>query len=177
MRLTVDRGLNVVAVVACAAALATVVQSTRRVHGQVSEKVTHAEAPVSTAYARGDRLLSIGGVEFGKSTRTLLLYVTTSCQYCIDSVPFYQDLAIDRDYLAGRLKLMIVGSEPIDHLNAFAARYRLRPDQILVSRDESRVRVAPTLVLVDERGTIEDVWSGEQSAARRAAIRQQLRRK
>lgn len=130
----------------------------------------------SAAYTVGERIQPLQGVEFATSSNTLVAFVGSNCQFCIDSAPLYRAVAEERDRRRGALQFVVASREPVERLQAFAARYHVRADRLIsVVTDHVKIRMTPTLVLLDRSGIVQGVWTGEQPGARGEAILQRLR--
>jgi hypothetical protein len=144
-------------------------------HPTVNDAAGDVGSVRSAEYRVGERLGLLEGIDFAKSNRTLLAFVASNCQFCIDSVPLYRAVEADRDRTRNGLLFVIAGREPLERLRAFATQYRLRPDRIVTLLNAAvGIRMTPTLVLVDRAGIVEQVWLGEQTGARGEAVLQHL---
>jgi len=75
-----ERGINVSLIIACGAFVAIAWQ-------RVSSKARVAGVNGTTAtstYVHGDRLPTLSGVEFSKARQSLVIFVSRTCQYCLD---------------------------------------------------------------------------------------------
>ena len=101
----------------------TVTSAHRPADYQSHIRASVASAVGSTEYKVGERIRSLEGIDFAKSTRTLVAFVETNCQFCVDSTPLYRAVADVRDRVPNRLQFIAAGVEPIERLRAFVARY------------------------------------------------------
>jgi thiol-disulfide isomerase/thioredoxin len=115
----------------------------------------------------GNRL-SIGGVEWSKYQTTAVLYLSTYCGYCKESIPFYRVLINSKKDNVGVIAVFIedqkVGKE-------YLKSNDLLVDQI-VTDSLSRIGIAgtPAIVLVDSNGTITDLWYGKLPAEKEREV-------
>ncbi len=137
---------------------------------------TYAATSVNeSAYAVGERVPPLNGVDFATSDRVLIAFIASNCQFCINSAPLYRAVGKERDREGSALQFVIAGREPIERLQAFAVRYHVRADRLVsVVTNHVKIRMTPTLVLLDRSGIVQAVWTGEQPGARGEAILQRL---
>ena len=113
-------------------------------------------------YSIGDRL-HIGDVDFGRARQTVVVFVTTNCQYCIDSIPPIRALIDASSHQHGDFRVVLVGLEPIEPFRRFLSSYRLTPDEIVsAAPTEAGVRTTPTIVVTDTNGVATRILIGQQ---------------
>lgn len=129
-----------------------------------------AQVTVPVAASGVDRLsagqtLTVPGVDFSLSARTLLVVVRSDCRFCSASEPFYGELLKRQQGRSAALRLFLVapaddpGFDTYMTTTGFAEEHRLQiPDALGVSG-------TPTLLLVNRDGQIENVWLGRLSPA------------
>jgi hypothetical protein len=114
-----------------------------------------ALAERSPGYAVGDRL-DIPGVDNG-SDGTLVLWLDSACQPCVDSMTFYRRLRGS----VGSVQVFALARETDRSLRIFLATHGLAVDSVLSLGDTPTKFVGtPTVVLVDSTGTIRRLWLG-----------------
>jgi thioredoxin-related protein len=124
-------------------------------------RVTHAlgikpKRPAA-AYRAGDRV-DVPADWYRSSPRTLVLFARASCGACEKARPFLKDLT---ERLSGKSAIVVAGGvETKDEDAAFARSLGVTDSSIKTTPSGLRVRVTPTLVLVDDRGTILESWEG-----------------
>ena len=105
--------------------------------------------------------LSLPGVDWGRSRQTLLLVLSTTCRFCTESAPFYQRLAREK---AGRTDVRLLASLPqtADESRKYLGEHGIAVDQVTQSAPSTAyARATPTLILVDQSGTVIDSWVGK----------------
>lgn len=113
----------------------------------------------NAGYQKGERLPSLAGVHYADASRTVLLFISTKCRYCLDSMPFYAKLAGMRS--SKHFQLLIVGTEPESALAGLADAYRLAPNRVLSVTPGTFLAVGtPTLLVADRSGRIVGIWVG-----------------
>jgi hypothetical protein len=165
-----DRLVNIGILLACALVIASAAQRFAP-SGEQS-----ATASVK-ALSQGDTMPRLSGVDLRRTQKTLFLYVSSTCQYCVNSMGFYRDLLKDPSYTQRGFQFVVIGPEPPDVLKLFAAQHKLVPDQV-ISAPVGTLGIAstPTLVLVNRSSVVERRWIGELSQAGRASVIGALRK-
>jgi len=102
---------------------------------------------------------SLPGVDWGKNGRTLVLAISTRCHFCTDSAPFFKRIDKERPK---DLKLVAVLPQPIEESRKYLDGEGVLVDEVRQAPPESiGVVGTPTLLLVDARGKVSDVWRGK----------------
>lgn len=127
------------------------------------------EAPEAVRVKPGTKL-SLSGLDWGKSDKTLLLVLSTNCKYCTESAPFYRRLAGQR---AGRRDVRLIAVLP---QGAGEAQQYLRDHDIPVDEVTQAApgafyaRATPTLIVVDRTGSVVESWVGRLPAEEEAEV-------
>jgi hypothetical protein len=167
-----DRLANLAIVLAC---VTVVLLGIARVRSQDTAPRTPARAPA--AYARGDRLSPLLGVDFAKPSKTIVIHVRSTCQSCAAGMDFYRALSHEHGRAAGTLQLVVAGTEPLDVLTRFVQEQRLDVDHVVSMRPpDPRIGLMPTLILADRQGIVERTWVGELVPPAHATVIAALRR-
>lgn len=116
---------------------------------------TPSPLPIHT-FAIGDHAPQIRPRVYTGATRTLLLYVRSSCGYCTDSMPFYQSLSRQRRP-GQNIRLVAIGRESEDVTRDYLDRHHVVVDEVVAA---GTIVATPTLVLVDSSGVVQHVWVG-----------------
>jgi hypothetical protein len=134
-----------------------------------TKQVTAATSLVGTKIA-------VPGGDWGKSgTNNVVLAISEKCPYCVASLPFYRKLAAEEH--AGRLKLLltVVVAGPAAETRAWLAREGVAPDQVLdMPLVTIGVHRTPTLLVVDNEGTVTKSYSGKLDGSREVEVLQYL---
>ena len=102
---------------------------------------------------------SLPGVDWGKNGRTLVLAISTQCHFCTDSAPFFKRIDKERPK---DLKLVAVLPQPVEESRKYLDGVGVLVDEVRQATPESiGVVGTPTLLLVDARGKVSDVWRGK----------------
>jgi hypothetical protein len=98
------------------------------------------------------------GVSWTNNHRTLVLALSTTCHFCKDSIPFYRKL----NTVPTDVKMVAVLPQPVAEARKYLVTAGVRVDDVKqVSLGTLGVRGTPTLLLVNDRGTVTDVWTGK----------------
>jgi hypothetical protein len=134
-----------------------------------------AEAREDTAragYAVGDELPQTF-VNPGK--RTVLLFVSSTCQYCSASMPFYGRL-LDEQRQRDHFDVIAVGFEPEEQLRGYFDNHRVAIRGIRrATPGELKFRSTPTLLVTNASGIVEGAWVGRLAPEREQAVLKVLR--
>ena len=103
--------------------------------------------------------ISVQGVDWSKSNRTILLVLSTKCHFCTDSAPFYQRIQQEKP---NDLRLIAVLPQPIEDSRAYLTRLGISVSDV-VQAPLSIVGVSgtPTVMLVDAQGQVNQSWVGK----------------
>jgi hypothetical protein len=118
----------------------------------------------------GDHVV-LPGYSWTTSKFTLLLGLHVDCVHCEADMPFYRRLfSLER---TGGTKVHIIAAypDPRDQVTEDILRYLGKvPFWPSVSSDALRIRATPTLLMIDQTGTVRHVWVGELSEAQEEVI-------
>lgn len=102
---------------------------------------------------------------------SLVLALSTNCQYCTDSMPFYRTLAALDVVSDGRIQLAAVSLQPEEQMRAYLESHQIAVRPVVLFRDSGlAIRGTPTVVLVDRSGTVVNSWAGQLQPAEEAAL-------
>lgn len=117
--------------------------------------------------------ISLAGIYWSQSNRTLLLALSTTCHFCSESVPFYQEL--ERQRTKG-VRLVAVLPQPVNAAKNYLDKLGVRVDCVVqASLGSVGVSGTPTLLLIDHDGAVTDSWVGKLSDSEAERIVTQLR--
>ena len=121
-----------------------------------------AAAPV---YQIGETLNEIPQFSSLKSRKTLLVVLSPACEACTHSMPLYRKLQDKKRLQDLDLAIVAVGRRPLEELTAYVSEHEFTPDLILTLGDDAlfKVRVTPTLILLDGEQVVAGFWEGRLS--------------
>ena len=175
-RLRLTRFLNTAANCALViAAIAVTISSALDIHSRLSQGKPRLAPRPAAALKSGTRAPTVAGLNYAESDRTLVLFLSTHCNYCTKSVPFYRDLssrvAGKKQSTFGTRRLVAVFAQSNEDVAAFKKRTNLDIEAVTnVSVEEAVVPGTPTVVLVSRDGVILQSWVGSASKETESAI-------
>jgi thioredoxin-related protein len=114
--------------------------------------------------------LSFPDVAWEKSRKTLLLVLSTTCKYCNESAPFYQQLAT-RKGSRDDIRIVAVLPQKPDEARKYLGDHGITVDQIRQSAPGAvYVKGTPTLIMVDSTGSIIESWMGKLPPEKEAEV-------
>lgn len=103
---------------------------------------------------------------------TLLLVLSTTCHFCTESMPFYQQLAKER----GEIRMVAALPQPIASGTEYLKRYGVSVDEVKQSQlDALNVTGTPTLLLIDKAGVVKESWFGKLAPSQESEVLNNLR--
>lgn len=132
----------------------------------VPTDVGHAEV----AQVKPGTRLSLPGLDWGKSDKTLLLVLSADCRYCTESAPFYRRLAEQR---GGRqdVRLIAVLPQGVGTARQYLGGLGVAVDEIAQATPAAlNARATPTLIVVDRTGSVVQSWVGMLPAEKEAEV-------
>jgi hypothetical protein len=125
----------------------------------------------------GDKLPQVTGYNWQSSPHSLLLVLKKGCHFCEESMPFYR--ALHELEKSDRLDAKMVAIFP-DRTEDVAEILRTQnlPIPGIPETNISSLKVSgtPTLILVDQNGTVEKAWVGKQGYSGENSILTALRK-
>lgn len=136
------------------------------VTGVAVQRLTMASSgPTASRVApipEGTRLRIHDDLRPGTARASLVLALSTSCQFCTESMGFYRRLAeldVVRD---GRLRLSVVSAQAPDKMREYLASHRLAISPVVLLRESGvSVQGTPMLVLLHGDGVVSKSWVGQ----------------
>lgn len=123
------------------------------------------------AIKRGDAV-AVSGVDWQKNGKTLLLALSTACHFCTESGPFYQRIVRER----GDTRLVALLPQAEEEGQAYLRSLGVGIDEVRhVGFRDMGLTGTPTLLLVDEKGVVSDVWVGALPPNKEAEVMSRLR--
>jgi hypothetical protein len=102
---------------------------------------------------------SLPGLDWGKNGRTLILAISTRCHFCTDSAPFFKRIEKERPR---DVELVAVLPQPVNEARKYLDGEGVHVEEVRQASLQSiGVAGTPTLLLVDARGKVSDVWRGK----------------
>lgn len=148
MRITLERVTNVVVIASCLFVVGSIVY--RRGNS----------AKLPTPYAAGSRIQDAPALGFKNAERTLILVTSSSCHFCVASLPFYRRLAAAARQGGTRIVAVTPELPPVNR--AFLESNNVPIDASLsIPQSGIVVLQTPLLILVRRDGSVISSWVGE----------------
>lgn len=107
------------------------------------------------------RTISLSGVDFSHSKKTLLMFLQQDCNICVESLPFYRKL-IDTFQEPTNVQLVLITPSQPEVADEFFKNAGLSFRTVLQGeRGLLGVKLTPTLILADSTGTVRGSWIGQ----------------
>lgn len=116
--------------------------------------------------------VSLPGVKWDYGT-TLVLALQKGCRYCEESSAFYRRLRKQRSGAQPRM-LAVVPGDKTEVARYLSAQGVAVDDIINIALSDIKVSVTPTLFLVDQSGSVRDVWVGKLDEGKEAEVAQRM---
>lgn len=106
--------------------------------------------------------IDLPGLNWSKSNQTLLLALSTTCRFCTESAPFYQQLEQKK---SKDVQVIAVFPQPVDDATKYLNKLGVSTHGVLQAPLATvGVSGTPTLVLLDNTGVVKASWVGKLSA-------------
>jgi hypothetical protein len=119
------------------------------------------------AYQPGDTVDESLAPYLSPNGPTLVAALQTTCKFCTDSMPFYRRLASQYE---GRLHIVVVTPNSAAATAEYLSGHDLVPSTTVPESPIDGVTGTPTLLLVDDDGTISGTWRGRLNARGEEAV-------
>lgn len=138
-----------------------------------NEQQSNAPAPQQQV-ATGTRL-TLPDVDWARNRRTLVAVLSTTCRFCTESASLYQQIATERSK-RDDVKTIALFPQPVADAKQYLSQLGVTVDEIKqVEPSAVNARGTPTLILVDETGTVKKVWVGKLPSNKEAEVLTELR--
>jgi hypothetical protein len=115
----------------------------------------------------------IEGVDWNRGKTTVVLVLSTHCQFCTQSIPFYREISARRQ--PNGLRVVAVFPEDAEKGRSFLSQQGLQVDEVVQTPFyKIGVKGTPTLLLVDAAGMLTRGWLGKLSSSGEREILQAL---
>ena len=146
MSAKLDRIASAAAIALCCLGAATLVVRKERADQQDLSRFT---------YEPGERLTGFEAVHFSATQYTVILFVSTTCEYCASSMPFYRNLVRMASQDATKLNVAILGFEPDGAIRNYLRQHDLDLAHVhSIQGSRTRLQLTPTLILADRDGVV-----------------------
>ena len=121
-----------------------------------------------------DARLSISGINWADSDRTVLVALGKECKYCSENAAFYRRLAGGITSQTNT-RLIALFSEKESEAEAYLKQLEVPIRELrYVSLSSLGIKSVPTLAILDRNGVVTDIWVGKLSPLKEAALMSKL---
>jgi hypothetical protein len=113
---------------------------------------------------KGERVKLPGedSVDRRSAPPTLVLALSTHCDFCLASAPFYQKLTVFKNSSPARMRLAIVMSEPKEEIEDYIKKQGIAGDAVFsMPLSQLGVKGTPSLLLLDGQDKLIESWVGQ----------------
>ena len=127
---------------------------------------------------KGQALAPLPSTDYSAAPQTLILVLSSKCNYCTESLPFYNRL-VEEHQRAGKVtQIIAVFPNPRDEVDRYIGQNQLAVKSIpALNYSSLNVTGTPTLILVDSTGRVADFWVGKLSREDEQQVTEALGRK
>jgi peroxiredoxin len=126
--------------------------------------------PARSAFQSGGKAPIVPGVDYASADRTLVLFLSTHCHFCEESLPFYRDLSTKLSEKKTGHIVAVFPQTPAE-VRAFKEKQNLEIDSVADAQlGDYGVSGTPTLLLVGRDGKVLKSWVGAQEDRGKQAI-------
>lgn len=115
------------------------------------------------------RPVQLEGINWKENRKTVVLYLSTTCRYCKESVPFYRRLLKERTN--GSAKVVALFTQPENEARSYLDLHGIKADDVISSSLRPLgVTATPTVLLVNENGIVSNYWRGKLNEEKEAEV-------
>jgi thioredoxin-related protein len=97
--------------------------------------------------------------------------LNSKCQFCTDSLPFYRRLVSYRGEVKAKIAVVALTLEEPETLRKHLVAHGVEVDQVAsVAEDTFRLRSVPTIILVDRKARVLNVWTGRLASENESTV-------
>jgi hypothetical protein len=113
----------------------------------------------------------------GQARASVVVVLSSSCQYCTASMPFYRRLAELDVVRNGQVRFGVIGLQPDPVIREYMASNGLDVRTLVhVSAGGVAVQATPTLLITDSQGAVTRSWAGRLPPADEEAVFDEIAR-
>jgi thiol-disulfide isomerase/thioredoxin len=99
-----------------------------------------------------------------------VLFINTHCHFCVESMPFYRQVADLRRAGQPGAALSVLSVEPPDTVKSLLSKEHVAVDNVYRVPQGFELRGTPTLVIVDANGIVQRVFVGQLDSGRQQEV-------
>jgi hypothetical protein len=112
------------------------------------------------------REVKLPGADWQSASISVVLQLSSTCDFCNESMPFYKHLIAARQTQAARVPVIVVSRDAVAVMRKHLEDEQVTVDKVLHSRLDSFGTVTPTVYVVDSKGMVRRVFVGKLDSAR-----------
>ncbi len=115
--------------------------------------------------------IAIAGVDWKSSPVNAVLFISTHCKFCAESLPFYRRLSEARSLRPAGVALRVVSLDPPDNIRRYLAEHQVSVDGVYpLDRSLLPLSGTPTILIADRTGLVSNSFVGALDSRREAAV-------
>ena len=128
--------------------------------------------PELPQYRAGEKVDSIDGLPYNDHEKTVVLFLSSQCKYCLESLPFYRSLVEVRNAEHKAVAIAAISRDSQATFERYISEQSLRVDRTATVSKPAwpKMLATPTMVVVDHNGIVLDAWVGLMSTDRVNAL-------
>lgn len=125
----------------------------------------YQKTQIQAGLQRGQKLDQLTVAINNNAAQTLLVAMSTTCHYCSESIPFYNQLIEIQHNTNNPTAIIAVFPNSENEAKEYIRQNKLNITTVAASIDFKSLHVTgtPTIILVDNSGKIRDFWVGKLS--------------
>jgi rhodanese-related sulfurtransferase/thiol-disulfide isomerase/thioredoxin len=136
--------------------------------------LTGLNPTASKVLVGGKVKLPLSNIDWSKSEQTLVLVLREGCSFCFDSIPFYKKL-VNETQGHQRVRLLVVMPTEVGIAQSYLKSVGLPMLEVKQATQQSLgVPGTPTLILVNNQGSIINAWVGKLDPKQELEVLAQL---
>lgn len=158
---TLDTVANIAIIIVCAIAAFILIRNNFFNQNQ-------AGGPRPPEIEVGEKHDALAQVVPAGSERALVVALSPTCHFCEESMPFYKRLVDERNQKGSQVKVIAAVSQEgakAEEQQKLAAAGVNADGVVVLDFNSVKLRGTPTIVLVDNKGEVHEVWVGKQAAS------------
>jgi len=131
------------------------------------------DSDIKLGVEKGEQVKIPGSASDGKQSApaTLVLALSTHCDFCQASLPFYQKLAAFKNSSPARVRLATVMSEPKEEIEAYLKKHSIAVDAAFsMPMSQIGVKGTPSLLLLDGQDKLIESWIGQLNSQEESEV-------
>ncbi|MEK6299871.1 MAG: hypothetical protein AABO41_04045 [Acidobacteriota bacterium] len=113
---------------------------------------------------KGSAFSPIPTVDYGKSSQTLVIVLSSRCDHCNESIPFFKQLLEANSGKSDSTRIVAVFPEDIEEVRSYITQQQLSVDSIPgINYKALNLPGTPSTVLISSEGKILNFWIGKPS--------------